>query len=365
MKFTVPKATFLDAVAQAAGVLDKNPTGPIMGCVHVVANRAGIHVRGVSTASDLTITVPKDPDGFGGASFDAKVLLAALKSASAETVTMETVKAGKVKVTVGGATHNLNVMDPESAPTLSASESTVTMTFAAKDIERAMKIVKPVIPAESMKYGIPGVALEVGEKVRLFTTDGNRMVYADTTPASVTGKAPSDILVPKDAVESIASLCEGCGDAVVTMSFGKRAASVTLDYVQFVFRLAEGAAPDYRQVVNRVARTITSTVSRDDIASAIKAVIPTARGATAELAWSWSESSVRIETGVSDNGGSEYTADCKTEGGPLRIGLAGKPLLDALAHAGAAVTFEFGGELSPVFVSDGTDWLYLQAPLRL
>lgn len=366
MKFTVPKATFLDAVAQAAGVLDKNPTSPIMGCVHITANRTGIHVRGVSTAADLTITVPKDPDGFGGASFEAKVLVAALKSTSAETVTMETVKAGKVRVSVGGATHNLNVMDPENAPVLSASEATVTMTFAAKDIERAMKIVQPVVPAETVKYGIPGVAMEVdGDKVRLFTTDGNRMVYADVVAASVTGMEPRDILIPKDAANSIASLCEGCGDAVVTMTFGKRAASLSLDYVQFTYRLAEGAAPDYRQVVNKAPRTITVTASRDDIVSAVKAVIPTARGTTAELVWTWSDDKVHIATGISEDGSSEYTAACKTVGGPLRIGLAGKPLLDALSHSAATVTFEFGGELSPMFVSDGTGWLYIQGPLRL
>lgn len=366
MKFTVPKAAFLDAVAQAAGVLDKNPTALIMGCVHVVANRTGIHVRGVSTAADLTITVPQEVDSFGGASFEAKVLLAALKSASAETVTMETVKPGKVRVTIGGATHNLNVMDPENAPVLPAAETTLSMTYRADELVRTLRIVDVAVPAEDNRYGMPGMYAEVTDGgVRFLALDGGRLVYADTSTVEHSGTPPAKALVAKGMVHAIISLCDGCGESEVRLSLGQRASVVTMDYVKFTFRMVEGDVLDYRVILASYNAKATVRAKRDDVLAAVKAVLPTAKDSLTTTAWAWGRDSLRVSTTMSDSGSSECSAPCHMDGEEQTVGLNAKWMYEALSLAGHDINVKVHGPLGPVMVDDGSTWMYIQSPVRL
>lgn len=366
MKFTVPKATFLDAVAQAAAVLEKNPFKPAFGCVHITASRTGIHVRGVSTSADLTITVPHTPDLFGAASFAAKVLLATLKSSPSETVSMEAGRSGKVKVTVGNATHVLNVTDPSEVPghSMLYEGDSVTITHKASDLVRAMSVMSVVVLPVGASYGMLGVAVEPeGDGIRYMTTDSTRFVYIDI-PGTHKGKMPESSLLPKLAVDEILALCEGCGDSDVTLTLQRDRGRLTLDYVDYLFRLVDGRPIDYRSILPHMKRTVTVKAKRDDLLSAIKAVMPTAAGGVSQVRCDWRDGSSTLTTEAVDTGSSECRADTTSSGGPVDILLSGKLLHDGLALAGSEVTLEMHDRTGPVFVSDGGAWLYILSPQR-
>lgn len=366
MKFTVPKATFLDAVAQAAAVLEKNPFKPAFGCVHITASRTGIYVRGVSTSADLTITVPHTPDLFGAASFAAKVLLATLKSSPSETVSMEAGRAGKVKVTVGNATHVLNVTDPSEVPghSMLYEGDSVTITHKASDLVRAMSVMSVVVLPTGSTYGMLGVAVEAeGDGIRYMTTDSTRVVYTDVV-GTYKGEMLESSLLPKPAVDEILALCEGCGEADVTLTLQHDRGRLTLDYVDYLFRLVDGKPIDYRSILPRMKRTVTIKAKRDDLLLAIKAVMPTATGSVSQVRCNWKDGASTFTTEAVDTGSSECRADTTSNGEAVDILLSGRMLHDGLVLAGPEVVLEMHDRMSAVFLSDGGPWSYILSPQR-
>ena len=292
----IPKAELLEALLAIHHATPTRPAKPIL------ANcRIG---DGLVTGTDLEVRIDRaiaeqcEPFLVPHAR-----LLAIVRAATGEDVTL-TAKGPSVAVKCGGGSWTLPTEDVAEYPTWEPSELQAVCRLPADQFARAAKATTYATDAESSRYALGAVLIEVANgNPTWVATDGRRLACVETE----TDQAVDDrqTLVPRRVLDIVAGMATG--DGSVQVEANAKEVQFTLDATTVTGRLVEGRFPRWRDVVGEPEGEATVLEVGELLASVRAAAIVTSEQSKG-VDLVWTEDTLVISGRSSEYG--ESTVKC-------------------------------------------------------
>ncbi len=271
----IPKAELLEALLAIHHATPTRPAKPIL------ANcRIG---DGLVTGTDLEVRIDRaiaeqcEPFLVPHAR-----LLAIVRAATGDDVTL-TAKGPSVSVKCGGGSWTLPTEDVAEYPTWEPGELQAVCRLPADQFARAARATTYATDAESSRYALGAVLIEVtGGNPTWVATDGRRLACVETE----TDQAVDDrqTLVPRRVLDIVAGMATG--DGSVQVEANAKEVQFTLDGTTVTGRLVEGRFPRWRDVVGEPEGEATVLEVGELLASVRAAAIVTSEQSKGvDLTW--------------------------------------------------------------------------------
>jgi DNA polymerase-3 subunit beta len=271
----IPKAELLEALLAIHHATPTRPAKPIL------ANcRIG---DGLVTGTDLEVRIDRaiaeqcEPFLVPHAR-----LLAIVRAATGEDVTL-TAKGPSVSVKCGGGSWTLPTEDVAEYPTWEPGELQAVCRLPADQFARAARATTYATDAESSRYALGAVLIEVANgNPTWVATDGRRLACVETE----TDQAVDDrqTLVPRRVLDIVAGMATG--DGSVQVEANAKEVQFTLDGTTVTGRLVEGRFPRWRDVVGEPEGEATVLEVGELLASVRAAAIVTSEQSKGvDLTW--------------------------------------------------------------------------------
>lgn len=371
MDLYVEREQLIRGLGRVQGVVERRTTNPLM--AHVLLSAEGDRLQ--MTASDNTLTLvadyPARVEQAGELSVDAQRLFQIARTLTEPTVHISLVKANRLHVVCGRAEFNVVGSSADDFPPVPARDDRGTLSVTGGDLRRLIEETLSSISTDDNRYGLNGGHMEEvthsdGEsRVRLVTTDGSRLSYAE---ASYEGEFAmgENVLLPRKALGELRKLAD-VDDARWSLSFGARSAAFSTEGLTLMVRLIDGQFPDYRQVLPPAARRRV-TISRDRFAQALKRVGIMASDRNHSVRFAFEEDRCVLTAHNVDAGDVREELPADLEGTPIFTGFNVRYFQDILsATRGDTLVLELGEPLDPCLVRlpERDDCLFVVMPMRL
>jgi DNA polymerase-3 subunit beta len=209
-------------------------------------------------------------------------LLAIVRAATGEDVTL-TAKGPSVTVKCGGGSWTLPTEDVAEYPTWEPGELQAVCRLPADQFARAARATTYATDAESSRYALGAVLIEVANgNPTWVATDGRRLACVETE----TDQAVDDrqTLVPRRVLDIVAGMATG--DGSVQVEANAKEVQFTLDGTTVTGRLVEGRFPRWRDVVGEPEGEATVLEVGELLASVRAAAIVTSEQSKGvDLVW--------------------------------------------------------------------------------
>lgn len=276
MQFAIQKDKFLDALTKVQGIAGRKTSFPITQNLLLSAEEDSLAV----SATDLEVgfygkypAVVKDP---GKTTVPARKLFEIVKEFPSDSVEISEMENSWIKIGDEQLQFQMVSMDPADFPKLPEIEETAFATLepaALKDLVDKVNLAGGVA-AEEKRPHLIGVYLtvvsgEAGIKLRMVSTDGNRLALSDCAiKEAEPGFLPEKgAIVPKKVMAEVAKLLEE--EKPVKLGVKGNYFILVLDGETLISRLVEGDYPDYTMVIPKGIDTFFS-VDRHAFSSTLK-----------------------------------------------------------------------------------------------
>ena len=386
MKFRVARDEFADAVAWVARSLPSRPPVPVLGCVVLLADDAGLTVSGFDYEVSAQQKIGAEVAEPGQVLVSGRLLADITKALPNKPVDVS-LDRSRVAITCGSAKFSLPTMPVEDYPQL-PDVPAVTGLIPAQVFAEAISQVAVAAGRDDTLPMLTGVRVEIdGKTVVLAATDRFRLAVRELEWEPADSGASGAVLVPaKTLSESARTASSDSGD--VKLAFGSGSAlggegilGIVGETKQTTTRLLDAEFPKFRQLLP-ASHTAIATIESAPLIEAIKRVALVAeRGAQVRM--EFRDGSVLLTAGGDEAGRAEEELPVQFYGEPLTIAFNPTYLQDGLSAIGVA-TVDFGfttpsrpavlrpstgdepsADESGAFVAPDSVFTYLLMPVRL
>ncbi len=386
MKFRVARDEFADAVAWVARSLPSRPPVPVLGCVVLLADDAGLTVSGFDYEVSAQQQIGAEVAEPGQVLVSGRLLADITKALPNKPVDVS-LDGSRVAITCGSAKFSLPTMPVEDYPQL-PDVPAVTGLIPAQVFAEAISQVAVAAGRDDTLPMLTGVRVEIdGKTVVLAATDRFRLAVRELEWEPADSGASGAVLVPaKTLSESARTASSDSGD--VKLAFGSGSAlggegilGIVGETKQTTTRLLDAEFPKFRQLLP-ASHTAIATIESSPLIEAIKRVALVAeRGAQVRM--EFRDGSVLLTAGGDEAGRAEEELPVQFYGEPLTIAFNPTYLQDGLSAIGVA-TVDFGfttpsrpavlrpstgdepiADESGAFVAPDSVFTYLLMPVRL
>ncbi|OBA62994.1 DNA polymerase III subunit beta [Gordonia sp. w5E2] len=386
MKFRVARDEFADAVAWVARSLPSRPPVPVLGCVVLLADDAGLTVSGFDYEVSAQQQIGAEVAEPGQVLVSGRLLADITKALPNKPVDVS-LDGSRVAITCGSAKFSLPTMPVEDYPQL-PDVPAVTGLIPAQVFAEAISQVAVAAGRDDTLPMLTGVRVEIdGKTVVLAATDRFRLAVRELEWEPADSGASGAVLVPaKTLSESARTASSDSGD--VKLAFGSGSAlggegilGIVGETKQTTTRLLDAEFPKFRQLLP-ASHTAIATIESAPLIEAIKRVALVAeRGAQVRM--EFRDGSVLLTAGGDEAGRAEEELPVQFYGEPLTIAFNPTYLQDGLSAIGVAVV-DFGfttpsrpavlrpstgdepiADESGAFVAPDSVFTYLLMPVRL
>lgn len=380
MKLTIPRNTLHAALTQAARVVERRNTMPILANVRL-ATEAENWLRLTATDLDVEIRVRVAAaiERPGETTVPAALLSALVAKMNADWgVTLEALADNAtLAVTAGRTKSRLQCLSPLDYPDISQIAPVCRFEMACADLVAAIEATQIAISTEETRYYLNGIFMHQSDdgRLALVATDGHRLArWRAPLPDGAAGMP--GVIVPRKTVGELLKIAKhGEPGALAKLALSDTKLSVEIGDTVLVSKLIDGTFPDYGRVIP-ATHDAEVAIDRDDLEAAVGRVttVNSERGRAVKLVFAGE--TLRLEVANPDAGSASEeiaarpTADAEPD---LEIGFNGRYLGDmctALAGDTIAARLPKDAGSPTIFVpvpeeTDGRDRLVVLMPMRV
>ena len=353
MKVQVPKKALADALGHVERVIPNRSSNPGLNLIRIELLEDALRFSGSNMDLDIEAHVAADVRGSGTLALPAQVFGQVVRALPGDAVDL-TVEERELGVSSGGFATNLQLVDPDGAPTLHFPDS-YEGALPGDGFAAALANVRYAAAVAEYQAIFRGVKLELTDTgSRAVATDGFRLAYHDLDTAS--GLA-ADLVVPARSADEVVKLL---GAGPVDLHVGEGQLSLRTNGFRVNVKLMDGTFPDYRRVIPS-AFPVTITLGADELADAVTRVAVMADKTANNRVDLFIRDGVLQITAEGAYGRSQEALDVQQEGSDSEMALAynAKYLTDALAPLDGSLRMSFSGSTSPSVLVDPADASYL------
>ena len=173
-----------------------------------------------------------------------------------------------------------------------------------------------------------------GDKMQMVATDGHRLAKMAVGNTKLKGMN-EDVIIPPKVLNLIPKFLDG-GQGDVGIIFGDNNIIFNLGDVVLTSRLIDGPYPNFEQVIP-TSSDKKLTVSKDDLAAAVRRVSILSNALTHQVRFSLRKGHLTLATSNADVGGEgREVLDCDFQGEPLELGYNATYITDILSRTDSA-----------------------------
>lgn len=357
--WSVDRDAFLHAVRAAARISNTKHAIPIL--QHVLVRAAGgrldLHATDITTSlrTHVSAAIGK-PEAV---CLPAAPLQDALAAMPPGAVTVDISEAWRATFRSGKRRAEVIGQTGQDYPEVS-SPPTDWIALKAGALRQLLGTVQHAMSTDDQRPHLNAAFLETREgNLVAVATDGHRLAMDE-----IASSANLSVLLPARAVTEASWLLKSAkDDDEVGLAVRNPEVFFRIGNTVTGTKLLEATFPAYRQVLPSGCER-SARVARETLIDATEAVADVSRAKGLRL--DFRGAAVRLESDSPDRGEGEAEVDCVLQGRPLRIGVEGRYLLEALrALRGEEVEIQLGGELDPIVMRAEGPALSLVMPMRI
>jgi len=321
--------------------------------------------RAMATDLDLAVTIDL-PEVEGACLIPHHQVLELLKYVpGGEMLTIECSKKDGLVLSWDGGKASYGAVDPEEYPAgPSVSEAKATGMLEGDRFLPALTTAAEYCSTDDARPVLSGVSLSFGETIEVAAGDGFRMAYL-ILPLPF----PSELkaVVPASFVSVLSDLWDKLPPGVpladslvgqvmakrqLELTLGDTALSVRFGRVTAVSNLISGTAPNFSQLVPQEP-PLKVRVFAPDLERAVQRVKQIAADASGIVRFVWTDEAMTVSAVSSDKGEVEVQVPVQAEGGPGRVAVNVRYLLDYLRGKQGLISMGVTNSSSPVLFRNG------------
>ncbi len=368
MKFSLPKSKLNASLQSILQVVPTKSTLPILTNILVEALEGKLKLSATDLDISISATVECNVLKKGSVALPARILFEIIRELPEAEVSFEAV-GNRVEMKIPNGSYKIAAISPEDFPKLPAVNTKKEIRIDGADLVRMVRKTTFACSSDETRPALNGVLWQTkGDKMQMVATDGHRLAKMAVGNTKLKGMN-EDVIIPPKVLNLIPKFLDG-GQGDVGIIFGDNNIIFNLGDVILTSRLIEGPYPNFEQVIP-TSSDKKLTVSKEDLASAVRRVSILSNALTHQVRFSLRKGSLTLATSNADVGGEgREVLDCDFQGDPLELGYNATYITDILSRTDSAeVIFELstpvaaGIVYSPDVPKD--DFLCLVMPLRL
>ncbi len=248
MEISISRDDLIKPLGQAAGVVERRQTLPILAYVLVRQQKGQLTLTGTDLEVEVTVGIKVDNGTDGEMTVPARKLLDICRGLPADSAIKINLKGEKAVVRSGKSRFTLITMPTGDFPAIEASEWGETFEVSQKALKSLLDTTQFCMAHQDVRYYLNGLLIELdGKTLRAVATDGHRMAMSEIDLAE-SGGANRQIIVPRKGVLELTRFLED-SDEPTKISLGTNHIRVQLPGLTFTSKLVDGRFPDYNKVI--------------------------------------------------------------------------------------------------------------------
>ena len=368
MKFSVPKSRLSGYLQYVLQVVPTKSTLPILTNVLIEALEGKIKL----SATDLDISISTSVECIvtkkGSISMPARILFEIIKELPESEVVFET-SGTRVEIKIPNGSYRIGTVAAEDFPKLPAVNTKKEINISGADLVRMIRKTTFACSDDETRPALNGVLWQTkGDKMQMVATDGHRLAKFAVENPKLKGLY-EDVIVPPKVLDIIPKLLSG-ESGEVGIIFGENNIIFDLGDIILSSRLIEGPYPNLDQVIP-LDSDKKMTISKNDLASAVRRVSILSNALTHQVKFSLKENTLTLSTANADMAGEgQEVLECDYIGEEIELGYNATYIADVLGKIdGDEVVFELSSPVAAVLAYSPEvpkeDFLCLVMPLRL
>ena len=263
MKLSIPKSTFLKALAHGQSVVAKRTTIPILSHVLLEAEDDNLHLSTTDMDIALIESVPARVLEKGRTCVAASMLYEIVRKLSeVEDVILE-LNALEQKLTICSRKSRfvLPVLAPDDFPQLTRTPLTHHFSLAGQALQKLVDTTRFSMSSEESRYSLNGLffhatagdSTESIPLLRAVATDMHRLACCDVSAPEGTDGMP-EIIVSRKTIQEVRKLLDEASDQPVKIGVSVARIEFTFERPQsravLTSRLVDGKYPDYKAALS-------------------------------------------------------------------------------------------------------------------
>jgi len=335
MDLTVQQGDLVFAVGRALGSVQQRSAQPLLNCVLLEADSAGLRVTGTDLDVTTSVLVPCTVRTSGRSAVQARHFHEVIRKMPRGAVSVtQSANQCEVRYGDGKGWSRFPVQPPDEFPRVPELKGDTRVTLEGDALARMVDRTAYATSEEPSRPQLNGVYVQGSDKQVLFAaTDGHRLARSRRTGAygSLSGDG---VIVPARVLTSVAKFAQEATSPVeIRVADGRNHigfSTLVGEYrVQVFARLIEGQYPNYEQVIPK-DNPRDLHLSRSDLMEAVDIVASHADNNTMQIRFSLRGGKFSVSSATADFGAGEQTVDAEYQGEDMEIGYNAKYLLQVL-----------------------------------
>ncbi len=370
MKLSIPKSELQKGLARIQSIVEKRNSMPILANVLIEAEDKTLRLSATDLEVGIQGTHPADVATVGSLTVAAKKLFELVRELPDETVHLESTPNSYLTIRCARAEFTLAGTAAEEYPTLPSFSPEKTVLVQAPVLSAMIERTAYAASVDETRYNLNGVYLEAlpdTGRIRMVSTDGHRLAYADRVLGEDVSSLASGVIIPRKGLSELKRLVDEDDADEIELAFEANSGLARKGDVTLVMRLIEGEFPNYRQVLPKEANW-QITIPAEGLVHSLRRVAVFSSERSRAVKLELSEGSLAISSNNPDLGEAREELDVDFAGDPLAIGFNARYLLDALnACHSKEIRLTLQDDQSPMRIvpADDDDTLAVVMPMRL
>lgn len=375
MNFACTQENLLQGLSLVSHISGKNANLPILDNVLLKTENGGLRLSTTNLEMAVSAMVRGRVEQPGEFTVPAKLLqdyISLLPSGKVELVA----NGDALEVRADGSTTSVRGMPSSEFPLIPRLAKESGYRLKAETLRTAIGQVVFAVSASGSRPELGGVAcyfhgFDQRGQLTMAATDSYRLAerLIELEPGSAVQE--TKCIVPAKAMQEIARILAAYQDDVgmpeaVEWSMTDSQMVLTYGNVELISRLIEGSFPDYRQIIPGQFK-ITATVTRTELAKAIRAASLFSRQGLFDVHFEFGEGTLKVSSSDSGTGAHTTTLKVETTGESNKVTMNYRYISDGLASMGGdKITLHLVDGMNPVVVipKDAKGYRYVVMPIR-
>lgn len=368
MKVICDRGALVDALAMIGGVVVARTPKPVLTCVKLTADDAGLTLEATDTEVSVCLTSARvEASEPGEALIPADKLNQIVRESIDATITLSA-DGDVAEVTGSDSKFKIYGHPPADYPAKVKFPGEPDFTIAAGDLHRLVAQTLFATARENSRYAINGVLFErAGNKLTVVATDGHRLALAKGSckAADKADKDTRSAIIPTKALHLLMRLFNDAEQTVSVKVADSQILFKTDDAV-LASNLVEGNFPPYADVIPKDGDR-KATLATDNFVSAVRRAALLTNEESKGVRMAFSKDGLTLSSRAPEMGEAEISVDLPEYAGePVEVGFNPAYLLDALKVIDESqVHLELKAPNKPGVLRTGPNFLYVVMPVNL
>ena len=335
MELTIQQGELAFAAGRALGSVSTKSPLPLLSCVLVEAEPAGLRVTGTDLDLTTSVFVPCKVKTPGKVAVSARLFNDVVRKLPRGDVSLS-IKGNQCEAVYGGGKGRSRFPTQAAGefPRIPELKAEKRLTIEGPTLSRLVGRTSYAISNEDARPQLNGVLMETQDKqFALVATDGHRLAWA-TRKGAFSPLDGKGLIVPGRALGALSRTAEEATSPVeIEIAAGRNQAGFTTQVgeyrVQILSRLLEGDYPNYAQVIPK-DNGKELKAKRNDLIEAVDIVASHADNVTRQVRFSLRKGSLAISSTTPELGAGEQQLEAEYGGEDMEIGYNASYLLDVL-----------------------------------